>query len=1079
MLRRTSRAALSLFGVALVLGCTAATSLAATEAPAWKIVVGSNPTDFAPGAIPIGYTATARFPQYTVTATNVGAASTIAGAILTDTLPEGIVPAEAVGQNNVFGAEDFECEIAGQTVTCTVPGPTQSGRHVEVAIPVEVSPTASGTLQNSVEIGGGGAARASASTTTTIADSSAPFGLILGQAGFSAALTGVDGLPATLAGSHPGQLTIDSGFPTTTAYEGELLTASGHLRDLQVTLPRGLVVNPTATPRCTASELESFQCPASSAVGLVVTGLSVGPIEPNVAPLYNMIPAPGVAADFAFDPLGYGFPVHIFGGVNTAGEYELHAGVTNILAREANPIIGAQTVLWGDPSAVSHADIRGGCFNYDPGVTCPVEPTDKPFVTMPSACSSTFAFGATVDSWEEPSEVLSRTVQAEGTEGEPTGVEGCSQLDFSPGIESHPTADATDSPTGLDVTIRVPQDEHVEGRAEANMKDATVDLPVGLAVNPSSAGGLGSCTESQFDQHSVTPVGCPDSSKIGSAQIHTQLLEHPVPGALYLAKPFDNPFHSLLALYLVFEDPVSGVIIKLSGKVEADQPTSRLTTSFADSPELPFESISVHLFEGARAPLTTPLGCGEYTTTSDLTPWSAPEGADDAHPTSAFETQVSASGSGTCPKGEAEAPKTVSFTAGTESPLSGSYSPFVLRLARPDGSQHITGIETTLPEGLLGKLAGVSYCPEAGIAQAVSREVSEKGTEEQASPSCPASSEVGTVQVTAGSGSSPIPVSGHAYLAGPYKGAQLSLVVIVPAVAGPFDLGDVVTRVALNVDPFTAQIHAVSDPLPTIRDGIPIDVRSIELKLDRSGFTLNPTSCEAMAIEGSITTQAGQTAPLNNRFQVGGCNQLKFKPQLKLSLTGSTKRVGHPGLKAVLTYPKQGAYANIARAQVNLPHSEFIDQGNLNKTCTRPVLLDSKCPKTSIYGRARAWTPLLEKPLEGPVYLVGGFGYKLPALVAELNGQIRVLLVGKVDSGANKGIRNTFEAVPDAPVSRFVLELKGGPKYSLLENSEDLCRRPQRAAARFVAQNGKVEEMRPRIANSCKGKGHRQRHKLR
>lgn len=313
-------------------------------------------------------------------------------------------------------------------------------------------------------------------------------------------------------------------------------------------------------------------------------------------------------------------------------------------------------------------------------------------------------------------------------------------------------------------------------------------------------------------------------------------------------------------------------------------------------------------------------------------------------------------------------------------------------------------------------------------------------------------------------------MTGNAYLAGPYKGAPLSLVIITPAVAGPFDLGTVVVRAALQVDPETAQIHVVSDPFPRVLDGIPLDIRSIAVRVDRNQFTINPTSCEVMSVTGQVTSVVGRTANLDNRFQVGGCNQLKFKPKLQLSLKGSTKRTGHPALKAVLTYPKGGGYANVRRAQVNLPHSEFIEQNNLNKTCTKPVLLEGKCPANSIYGKAKAWSPLLEKPLEGNVYLVGGYGFKLPALVAELDGQIRILLAGKVDSGPNKGIRNTFEAVPDAPVEKFELNLKGGPKYSLLVNSENLCKKPQRAITRFTAQNGKVLQAKPLIANDCKKK---------
>ncbi len=324
------------------------------------------------------------------------------------------------------------------------------------------------------------------------------------------------------------------------------------------------------------------------------------------------------------------------------------------------------------------------------------------------------------------------------------------------------------------------------------------------------------------------------------------------------------------------------------------------------------------------------------------------------------------------------------------------------------------------------------------------------------------------MNVGAGAGSTPFYAAGKAYLAGPYKGAPLSLAIVTPAVAGPFDLGNVVVRTALNVDPESTQIHAVSDPIPTILQGIPLDVRSIALTLERPSFTLNPTSCAPSTVGGSVFSVFGQSATVSSPFQVGGCNALAFKPGLSIQLKGATKRIGHPALKAVLT-AKPGE-ANIGRAQVNLPHGEFLDQGNLNKTCTKPVLLEGKCPATSVYGKATAWTPLLDKPLEGNVYLVGGYGFKLPALVADLNGQIRVLLVGKIDSGPNKGIRSTFEMVPDAPVSKFVLEMKGGKKYGLLENSENLCKAEpakRRAVVNLTGQNGKVEEFKQIVENEC------------
>jgi hypothetical protein len=600
--------------------------------------------------------------------------------------------------------------------------------------------------------------------------------------------------------------------------------------------------------------------------------------------------------------------------------------------------------------------------------------------------------------------------------------------------------------------------------ATAELRDAVVTLPEGMTVNPPSAAVLDACSMEQVGMSSAgvaneSPVSCPDASILGKATVVTPPIDHPLPGIVYLARQNENPFNSLLAMYLVIDDPESGILIKLPGKIEADPNTGRLTVSFRENPQLPVEDLSLSLFEGPHASLKTPQTCGVHTVTSTMTPWTAPEGAV-ATPTSSFAV------GGACSSTEASAPSRYSFTAGTVDPTSKAFTPFTLELSRPDGTQPLSRIDATLPPGLLAKLAGVPYCPDAALAAAAAK----SGRAELASPSCPAASKVGSVEVGAGAGSAPLYVSGSAYLAGPYKGAPLSLAVVTPAVAGPFDLGTVVVRNALNIDPETAQVHAVSDPLPTILQGIPLDLRSIAIKLDRPEFTLNPTNCNPLAITGAATSFFDQSASLASPFQVDECGRLSFKPKLAISLKGATGRTGHPALKAVLTYPKQGAYANVARAQVNLPHSEFLDQGNIGKTCTKVLLAQHACPAKSIYGRAKAWSPLLDKPLAGPVYLVGGYGYKLPALVAELAGQIRVLLVGKVDTGKNKGIRNTFEAVPDAPVERFVLEMKGGKQYGLLENSEDLCQGNQVAGAAFTAQNGTVLDLQAKIANSC-GKG--------
>ncbi len=878
----------------------------------------------------------------------------------------------------------------------------------------------------------------------------------------------IEGLPELQAGSHPFEYTVKFGLNV----NGEGKT-EGLLQNAIVSLPPGVVGNPFSTPRCSGAQFEGLlpKCPGDTQVGTIHFQLAIIPEVLFEFPIYNLTPGVGSAASLGFSAFGKNSVEEV--SSRTDGDFGLN--ISDVTLPAELELSFVEETIWGVPQDPAH-DAQRECLTEEGGYIhgCGSDVPPKPFLTMPSACRGPLTSTVSVSSLENPTDFASKSTVT-SYEGDPTGFEGCNAIEFNPSLTAQPTTNLADAPTGLNFNLHQAQNEAVDGLGTGQAKDVSVTLPEGVTLNPSATNGLEVCSNEEIGyapkeghvNFSKEPQHCPAASKLGTVEVSTPVLDHKLAGSIYLAKPYENPFGTLAAIYLVVEDEQTGIIAKLGGKVVPDPSTGQLTTTFAENPQLPLEDVSLKLFNGPRAALKSPLACGKYTTTSTLTPWSTPEGLD-VHPSDSFETSVAASGSGACPKSEAEAPAAFSFTAGTAAPLSGSFSPFTLRIARADGTQRLTAIETTLPQGLLGKLAGVSYCPESGIALAKSREAPEKGKEEIASPSCPASSEVGTVNVTAGAGINPTPVTGHAYLAGPYKGAALSMVVVIPAVAGPYDLGDVVSRVALNIGEYDARIHAVSDPLPTIIDGIPVDVRSIELKLDRSQFTLNPTSCEAMAVEGSATTQAGKSVPLTNRFQVGECKRLAFKPKLAISLKGGTKRSSHPALKAVLTYPKGGEYANIASAQVSLPHSEFLDNANIGTVCTQPQLKSNSCPPASIYGKAKAWTPLLEKPVEGNVYLGAGFGHKLPDLVAELNGQIRVLLHGKVDTDKQHGLRNTFEAVPDAPVEKFVLEMKGGKK-GLLVNSEDICAKKQKAGVLFTAANGKTLSLSPTIANSCKG----------
>ena len=819
---------------------------------------------------------------------------------------------------------------------------------------------------------------------------------------FALSATNLDASTDFQAGSHP-DLTLTVKLNEVNEAPEGLEEPEGKLNTLFVELPPGVVGNPRAVPLCPRAAFDgSVRCPVDSQIGFARLKLAYG-----LEPLFSVfaLAAPlGSPAMLAFSVVNS----NSFQEASLRSDGDYGIDILDLTVPDVLPIVVTETI-WGVPGDPSH-DAQRTETTINGGPPTPFEdPVHNPFLSLPSACGDPLSAKVSVTSVEEPENLQSASTVLNAEEGEaPSGLSGCNALEFKPTISSKATTNLADSPSGLDFKIHQPQDNNPDGLSTAHLKDVKVTLPEGMTLNPSAGNGLEACTNAQIGyapsggkiHFSKTPQSCPGASKLGTLEVNTPLLDHKLSGQIYLAKPYENPFANLTAIYLAIEDEQTGIVAKLAGKVVADEKTGQLTATFTENPQLPIEDIETHFFNGPRAALVTPLTCGTKTTTTTLVPWSTPEGAN-ANPSDSFQTQVAAGGSGNCPASEADAPNKPSFTAGTEAPQAGAYSPFVLKLTREDGTQRLTGLDATLPPGLTGKLAGIPYCSEAQIAVAKSREVPNGGALEQQSPSCPAASEVGTATVGAGAGITPLYVQGHAYLAGPYKGAPLSLAIVTPAVAGPFDLGTVVVRTALQVDPETARIHAVSDPLPTIIQGVPLDLRSIAVKLGRPDFTLNPTSCDPMQITGTAPTLTGQVASLTSPFQVGGCDSLKFAPKLALSLKGGTKRHRFPALKAVLTYPK-GNYANIASAQVTLPHGEFLEQAHIGTVCTRVQFAADACPKASIYGKAKAITPLLDKPLEGPVYLRSS-SHELPDLVASLNGQIDVVLAGRVDTGKGGG----------------------------------------------------------------------------
>lgn len=1085
--------------ITLSLLCLLAALLPATEAlgaeakPAWLLSATALPTNFAPGSEGTEFGG----PTYLLVATNVGGAPTTGTTTITDTLPPGLTPIGAKGN----------CQApVGQTVTCTEPNPLAPGDEIELSIVVKVDASEGASLLNEASVQSPGAATATITTPTTISASPPPFGFL---AGFRVPLSEADGEAATLAGSHPYQLSASLGFPTEKPAGG--LGGAGHLRDASIDFPPGQIINPTATPvLCTEAELTGEPnpgCPKASQLGTIdiITVPISGP-QSYTSPLYNMVPPPGQAAMLGFDAIGSGIFVHLSGAVRSDGDYGITGASADALALVNNPIFGAQVQLWGDPSAKSHDEMRGKCLGMDrkeeeekekegKKEDCTVPPRETALLTMPSHCPGrpNLSVGH-ADSWEAPGVFEQASYESASLAGAPVSVKGCGQLAFDPAIKSRPTTNLTDSPSGLDFALRMPQEVKLGTPSPAALRDATVTLPEGLVVNPSSAAGQEACSSAQIGlttpigqspvHFSKAPVACPDAAKVGTLEATTPLLaqidpttnevrrdpesgeaiRRAVEGSVYLARPFDNPFGSLLAIYLTVEDPRSGTVAKFAGRVRANPQSGQLSTEVSENPQLPLDEIDLHIFAGARASLRTPPACGANASAASLVPWSAPE-APAAQRSDSFATTAAPDG-GACPTSPAAAPHKPALIAGTLTPAAGAFSPMTARLTREDGSQPITGLELTLPPGLSARLAGVPYCGEAQIAAAQARSHPNEGKVEQANPSCPAASQLGMLDVAAGAGPTPLHTPGHIYLAGPYKGAPLSAVAITPAVAGPFDLGVVVSRAALYLDPTTAQARVVSDPLPSILEGIPLDVRSVSLRIDRPRFTLNPTSCDPSATTGAATSIFGQIAALRSPFQVGGCKALPYKPKLHTRLFGPIHRGGHPRFRAVFT-AKPGE-ANTARIVLALPSSEFIDQAHFRTICTRVQFAAKQCPPGSIYGHVKAITPLLDYPLQGPIYLRSS-DQELPDAVAALRGPpsqpLEFDAVTHVDS-VNGGLRFTVPTVPDAPLTKVIITAQGAKK-GLFQNSTNICKGVHRANLKLDGQNGKAHDTRPLMRADC------------
>jgi hypothetical protein len=922
----------------------------------------------------------------------------------------------------------------------------------------------------------------------------ADFGFLPGAEGFEVEASNEDGSPDTQAGSHPFELTTTVNFKLGDEFPGQpgVPFSDGDVKDLRIELPPGLIENPNALARCTAAQfhtprLSPFEasrsgesCPDRSQAGVVAVRSSFGGGSTRYFGVFNLDPPPGVPAELGFAP--YGEPITLTPHIRGAqGEYAVSLDSSNI--SQTVDLYGLSLRIWGIPWRLIHNTERGNCLNEaEPSFPWAKCSTGRPrffppraYLTLPTSCAGPLAFAVSAESWQQGT-------TATATSLGPSALEGCGALGPQTTASALPTTVQAASASGLDFELAANQEGLISptGRAPSQIRKAVLTLPEGITINPSLGAGLGVCTPAQYAAESASPApgaGGPNAAKIGDVLLQSPLFEETVPGSLYLAQPDDpatsapgaeNPFNSLLALYIIARSQARGILVKVAGEVSADPGSGQLTASFDNLPQLPYTRFRLHFREGQRSALLTPPACANYSAHTDLTPWLDPNAQ--IHDSSQFQIAAGAGG-GLCPSGGAP-PFRPAAKAGTLNVNAGSYSPFYLHLTRTDAEQEITSYSAQLAPGLLGKIANIPYCPEA----AIEASKTQSGTESKEQPLCPQASEIG--HTIAGYGVGPVLAyaPGKLFLAGPYHGAPLSVVAIDSALVGPFDLGTVVIRSAIEVDRRSARVSvdsAGSDPIPHILQGIPLHLRDIRVYIDRPNFTLNPTSCDPFTITSALSGSGARfsdpsddsTASASNPFQVAFCSSLGFKPRFSIRLQGATKRGGHPSLKAV--YRPRAGDANIASAAVTLPPTEFLAQSHIHGICTGPQLRAQACPPGSVYGKARAFTPLLAKPLEGPVYLRSSDS-ALPDLGVSLKGQgIAIVLEGRIDS-SHAGIRARFEGLPDAPVSKFVFTLEGGRRAILENGGADLCAGAPPAKARLIGQNNRGSALSPALEAKCK-----------
>jgi hypothetical protein len=1078
--------ALALF-CALALAALGASQAAAAE-PWWRLTSRMVPTHLSPGGE----------GTIVVQAVNLGNAPTSAPYSFTDNLPAGLkleevqffAPFEGrpdLGPSGELAFFEF-CKVAAASVTCASEGalfgpevplnPVLPYDSLEMRLKVKDEGAAPGAL-NEFKASGGGASTLTAKRPVPITSQPAGFGI----EEFTLQPEEEGGEADTHAGSHPYQLTNTLSFNRDST---ETLNPPALPRNLSFKLPPGQIGNATALAQCSDQDFalvkeggEANSCAANTTIGVAVVTASVATEEETVftVPVFNLTPAQGEPARFGFEVLRN--PVILDTALRSGPGEDYGVTVSTKNITQLINFISATTVFWGAPADPSHNASRGwgcllgGAYQEASGQECELSHDlhSAAFLTLPTNCEAPFDPSVEGLSWPTKAapggfSFPPLTYNLKDGAENPLSITGCNQLAFAPSIKVEPSSDAASSPSGLDFDLNFDDEglTNSTGAAQSQLKDTSVLLPEGFTINPSSGVGLGGCTQAAYAAESLESppgAGCPNDSKLGTVEITTPLLSSAVHGSIFVAEPYENPFSepghpngSLVALYIVAKSPETGVLIKLAGKVDRDPVSGQLTTTFQNNPQLPFDHFNFHFREGQQAPLITPPTCGAYTTQALLSPWSEPLSS--LTESSSFAI-TKGSGGGACPAGGVP-PFTPQISSGTVNNLAGAFSPFYLRLSRSDSESEITSFSTNLPPGLTGILTGIPFCPEAAIA--LSR--TKSGAQEEADPSCRQASELGHSQVGTGVGAVLAYTPGKIYLAGPYNGDPFSLVSVTSAVVGPFDLGTVVVRFGLRLDPHTAQVSVdptASEPIPHIIDGIVTHVRDIRVTIDRPGFTLNPTSCNSMTISSTLGSTFGQSATVSSPFQAASCASLKFAPKFSVSTAGKTSKAAGASLQVKLSYPSGplGTYANLAKVKVSLPKQLPSRLTTLQKACTAAVFdaNPANCPGASIIGKAKVLTPAIPEPLQGPAYFVSHGGEAFPDLTIVLKGYgVTIDLVGSTQI-KNGVTTSTFRATPDVPFSSFELNLPQGPNSALAANA-NLCKSKLAMPSEFTAQNGAV-----------------------